>query len=411
MQRSISSIPSIQILYSSILLSSVRSVFHLVAMKILLYVFLALVVAVIAAACWFFFTIGKVAALEVPPTATKAERLELIDGYLAKLYRKGHFNGAVLFADKGKPLLMKAYGYTDYTLKEKLTIQSSFRLASVSKQFTSAGILRAAELGLLELDEPITTYINSPYADVTVRHLLNHTSGIPDKYMDLGDAHRDAIGDVLSIADVVDLMHKYPPEVVSKPGDVFAYSNTNYALLAGIVESVAGKSFEAFMQAELFDPLDMKNSRVFTLNSSDSTFANKTSDFMLVFGEGDPLEPEFLEGVAGDGNIYASIEDFLKWDRFWKGDNGIVSDSLLTQAFVQPSLNDGSISDYGFGWVMTKTNQWHNGSWLGARTIIARNPELETVLVLLDNSCNFKFDGIATEIGKALRPPPTATDS
>jgi CubicO group peptidase (beta-lactamase class C family) len=337
--------------------------------------------------------------------------LELIDNYLAELQEGADFNGAVLFAERGVPLLANTYGFTDRTGKDKLTTRSSFRLASVSKQFTAAGVLRATELGLLRLDEPITTYIKSPYPEVTVRHLLNHTSGIPDAYMDLAKTYRDSIGDVLSISDVIKLVDKNRPAITGKPGDAFSYSNTNYVLLAGIIESVASKSFEEFMQAEIFAPLDMENSRVFNLNSSDSTFTNKTGDFFAIFGWREPMKPTFLDGVAGDGNVYASIEDLLKWDAFWRGGNGIVSDSLLQQAFLKPILNDGSTSNYGFGWQVTKTNQRHDGSWLGARTIIIRNPELKTVFVLLDNSTNLRFDAIVGELTKALRPSTTATDS
>jgi CubicO group peptidase (beta-lactamase class C family) len=380
-------------------------------MKTALYIILAIVVLIGAAAAWFFYSFKKADKLTVPPTATKAERLGLIDNYLTQLHQKGHFNGAVLFAEKGEPLLMKTYGFTDYSRERELTPQSSFRLASVSKQFTAAGILRAAELGLLELDAPIITYIESQHKEVAVRHLLNQTSGIPDEYMRLGEAHRDSIGEVLTNADVVNLIYKFGSPATGKPGDAYAYSNTNYALLAAILESVSGKSFEDFMQAEIFDPLGMSNSRVFLLTSKDTSFTNKTEDYITLLGESAESPPEFLEGVGGDGNVFASPEDFLKWDEFWKGDNGIVRDSLLEQAFLKPTLNDGTTSDYGFGWLITTHNQWHNGSWLGARTSIARNPKAETVLVLLDNSTNFKFNAIITEITKALKPPATATDN
>ncbi len=382
-------------------------------MKIALYILLALVVLVGGAVCWFYlsFTSAAVDELVVPPAATKTQRIDLIDNYLAELHKDRNFNGGILFAEKGEPLLMKTYGYTDHTGDTELTTQSSFRLASVSKQFTAAGILRATELGLLELDEPIISYIKSQYSGVTVRHLLNQTSGIPDEYMNLGESHRDSIGEVMSNSDVINLMYEFGSARTGKPGDAFEYSNTNYALLAGIIEAVSGKSFEDFMQAEFFEPLGMVNSRVFLLGSPDTIFVNKTRGFVSVLGQREPIDPDFLEGVGGDGNVFASIEDFLHWDQFWNGNNDIVSDSLLQQAFLKPTLNDGSISTYGFGWVLEKNRHWHNGSWLAARTMVIRNPKSETILVLLDNSTNFKLDGIVTEIGKALKPPATEAGS
>ena len=380
-------------------------------MKIFLYVLLAVAAIIGGTVCWFLYSFKTVDKLSVSPTATKEERLALIDGYLAGLHAKNNFNGAVLFAEKGEPLLMKTYGFTDHTAEHELTTNSSFRLASVSKQFTAAGILRCAELGLLRLDAPAANYIQFRYPGVTVRHLLNQTSGIPDEYMQLGEAHRDSIGKVLTNTVVVNLMHAHGGPATGKPNDAYAYSNTNYALLAAIIETASGRSFPDFMQAELFTPLGMADSRVFLLSDSLTTFPNKTEGFISVFGAREPMTPEFLEGVGGDGNVFASIQDFLKWDAFWRGDNGLVNDSLLREAFVTPTLNDGSTSNYGFGWLVTPTNQWHNGSWLGARTVIFRNPTSETVLVLLDNSTNFKFDAIVAEVTSALRSSATAAGS
>lgn len=136
-------------------------------MKIILYILLAIIVVIGGAVAWFLYSFKTVDKLSIPASATKAERLEMIDGYLAALHKKGDFNGGLLFAEKGEPLLSSVYGYTDHTKEKKLSIRSSFRLASVSKQFTAAGILRAAELGLLELDTPVISYIKSQHQGVT----------------------------------------------------------------------------------------------------------------------------------------------------------------------------------------------------------------------------------------------------
>ncbi|WP_020567390.1 serine hydrolase domain-containing protein [Neolewinella persica] len=369
-------------------------------MKILFYVLLAIILLIVAFFFWFFVFHASVPELEIPPSTDKTVRTEKIDRYLAGLQADGKFNGAVLIAREGAPLLMKTYGFTDHTRATKLDTKSSFRLASVSKQFTAAGVLRAQQLGLLEIDNPVNDYLTGfPYAKVTVRHLLNQTSGVPDQYMQLAEAHREEIGDTLSINEVVELMTKYAPTVEGLPGDAYAYSNTGYVLLAAIVEATSGQSFEAFMQSQLFDPLKMPQTRVLNHFSDTKNFPEKTAGFMQLPGLTDPLIPGFLDGVAGDGGVFSSIEDFLIWDEFWNGNNELVADSLLLQAFVSPTLNDGAKSDYGFGWVLKPSgNHWHNGAWLGARTIIKRYPAQKEVIVILDNSDNIRFDKIAMAV-------------
>lgn len=369
-------------------------------MKILLYILLAIFLLIGAFFLWFFLAFAKVPDLKVPPNATEEQRLELVDNYLAALNKTGKFNGAVLLARNHQPLLLKTYGYTDYHLTEPLTNQSSFRLASVSKQFTAAAVLRAQELALLNVEALVTDYLpNFPYPEVTVQHLLNHTSGVPDNYMELAELHLDEIGEILTVAEVVRLVNEAKAAPDQTAGNSFSYSNTNYVLLAGIIEQVSGKSFEDFLAVELFGPLGMPNTRVWNLASVDSTFVNKTQSFSLFAGIAQPLKPDFLDGVAGDGAVFSSIEDFLLWDRFW-AESDLITDSLKQLAFQPATLLDGTTSNYGFGWSLEKDYHWHNGAWLGAMTHIARKPNRQTMLVLLDNSQNIRFGDIAREIEK-----------
>ncbi|MEM1124992.1 MAG: serine hydrolase domain-containing protein, partial [Bacteroidota bacterium] len=178
----------------------------------------------------------------------------------------------------------------------------------------------------------------------------------------------------------------------------YQYSNTNYILLARTIEVVSGLSFEAYMQKELFTPLGMSNTRVWNLLSKDKTFKNKTDDFDNARGNPKALTPTFVDGVAGDGAVFSSAKDMFLWDKFWYG-NPLIGQENLQEAFKKPTLNDGTISDYGFGWIITEKGMWHDGAWLGARTVIIRNTEHKNCLVVLDNSANVFFD----EILKALK--------
>ncbi|GAB5551985.1 MAG: hypothetical protein Sapg2KO_15760 [Saprospiraceae bacterium] len=351
---------------------------------------------------WAYFFM-KVPKLEVDQASSQFEKIEAIDQWLAKLESKNKFNGGILIAKSGEPLLMKTYGYTDFRKDTPLTPQSAFRLASVSKQFTAAGIMLLHEAERLDYDQPVNTYLEKfPYPGVTVRHLLTHTSGMPDLYMDLADQHKETLGDTLSISEVAHLMKTYPEEALAAPGAVYAYNNTGYVLLAAIIESISGLSFEQFMQENLFDPLQMKNTRVWNLFSTESTFPNKTKSFMNII-KAVPMSPSWLDGVAGDGAVFSSIEDFLIWDQFWYG-NTLISAENLKEAFQTPTLANGTDSDYGFGWTVANEQMvWHNGGWLGARTAIIRRMDNKTCLVLLDNSLNERHNDILQQINQVVK--------
>ncbi|MEM6377019.1 MAG: serine hydrolase domain-containing protein [Bacteroidota bacterium] len=370
--------------------------------RIFLIILLVLVVIAGAIFGWAYFFM-QVPELEIKESSSQAEKIEAIDQWLAKLEDKGKFNGSILIAKDGAPLLLNAYGYTDHKKETRLTAQSAFRLASVSKQFTATGIMLLHEAGQLNYDTAVSVYLeNYPYEGVTVRHLLNHTSGMPDLYMDLAETHKATLGDTLSIDEVVQLMIRYPEDPVAAPGAVYAYNNTGYVLLAAIVQSISGQSFEQFMQDKLFDPLEMKNTRVWNLFSEQSTFPNKTASFINMVKAG-PMPPSWLDGVAGDGAVFSSPEDFLIWDQFWYG-NDLISQENLKEAFKTPKLADGRISDYGFGWTVPNEQMvWHNGAWLGARTAIIRRMENKTCLVLLDNSLNERLDDILQQINLVVK--------
>ncbi len=217
----------------------------------------------------------------------------------------------------------------------------------------------------------------------------------------LAEKHRERLGEVLTISEAVDLIKEHS-RPIRAPGEVMEYSNTNYVLLAGVIERVSGKTFEDYMHTELFQPLQMQDTRVWTLQSTNRS-ANQAKDFDQVDEERLPVTPSWLDGVAGDGGVYCSLNDFVIWDKFWNG-NKLVSDQLLQQSFARPTLNDGAYSNYGFGWVLEGGHHWHNGAWLGANSYIVRYPKSSICLVVLDNSSNIRFDTIVNELEAALAP-------
>ena len=372
-------------------------------MKTIILILIGAAVLLVAFVGGWYYRYLYFPKFKILKTAVEDQRLAQIDRWLGSLHGRQKFNGGVLIARDGGPLLMKTYGFTDHTATQELTTRSSFRLASVSKQFTAAGILVLVEHGRIMLDDSVAQYLEGfPYPDVTVEHLLNQTSGIPDVYMRLAKKHRSEIGDVLRVTDVVKLIEKYPPKRRAQAGKRFLYSNTNYVLLAAVIEEVSKLSFERFMQKELFEPLGMKNSRVWTLLSSDP-FPSKASDFSQVRESRTEVSPTWIDGIAGDGAVFCSLEDMLIWNEFWRG-NPLISADLMAKCFERPTLTVRSRMVYGFGWILEENREYHGGAWLGAITFVVRYHDRNGWLAVLDNSRNFRAHRIARHIEKAIAP-------
>ena len=366
--------------------------------RIILIILTVLIIIAGGVFAWTYVN-TDIPELVIDDSLSKAEQVKVVDQWLEDLQASRKFNGQVLIAKGGNTSIMKAYGFMDHTKEDRLTTQSSMRLASVTKQFTCTGIMLLAKEGLLSYDDDVQTiWPQFPYDGVTIRHLMTHTSGVPDMYMDKAESLKDIYGDTLSISDVRDMVIAYSQDPDYLPGAKESYNNTAYVLLAAIIQSKSGLSYEDYLQANLFAPLQMQHTRVWNLLSDTPGFEGKAADISST-GKID-LSPTWIDGVAGDGAIFSCVEDFLIWDQFW------YSDELLTQeekqeAFQSYILNDGTSTDYGFGWVVQGDHvMWHNGGWLGARTMIARNTETKRLLVVLDNSSNPMLDDIVRELKK-----------
>jgi CubicO group peptidase (beta-lactamase class C family) len=173
------------------------------------------------------------------------------------------FSGVALIADHGKPLYHKAFGYRNFETKDPMDTAAIFELASVSKQFTAMIIMMLKEEGKLSYDDPIEKYIpNLPYSGITLRHLLNHTSGLPD-YQEVMNQHWDktkAAGN----KDNIEYLITYHPAKLFEPGERYEYSNTGYMLLGSVVEIVSGKDFIDFINERIFKPVQMNNTDIRT---------------------------------------------------------------------------------------------------------------------------------------------------
>lgn len=353
------------------------------------------------------FSITLIACLASSAQTNKT--VQALDSTLSLLYKTGRFNGTVLYAEKGKVLYKKAFGIVDSRTNQPLTTGSSFNLASVTKQFIGMGILILQEQGKLKLDDDVRDFIPElPYRHISIRHLLTHTSGIPE-YFDIFQRYRSPL-DTLTNDMMIQMFAKYRPSLDFGTGSKWEYSNTNYILLASIIERASKKSLKDFIADYITTPLGMKDTYVYT-DLMPSVPQNHVYGFSEVDGKKKLNDLTNMDGVAGDGNLYSSAEDLFKWDQGLYTEK-LVKRSTLQQAFAPVRLNNDSTYPYGFGWIIEKENEiyLHTGGWAGFGNIICRDVKNKRTLIILssgDNPLGIQ-NGKFAFLGKEVNIPATS---
>lgn len=291
---------------------------------------------------------------------------------------------AVMLIKNGKPILKKAYGLANLEEKTLITTKTNFRLASVTKQFTAMCIMQLAEFGELHYDDHLQKiFPEFPIygRNVTVRHLLQHTSGLV--------AYEDLISDTATVQvldkDVLRLVMTQD-STYFPPGTLFRYSNSGYAVLAMIIEKVSGKPFAQFLQENIFKPLGMNNTVAH--EKGISIVKNRAMGYRLDGSRFVFSDQSVTSAVLGDGGIYSSIEDLFKWDQALYTEK-LVKKETLAAAFTPGILLNGKVLDYGFGWHLDQFNGHrrvtHIGSTSGFRNVIQRYPDDHFTVIILTN--------------------------
>lgn len=313
-----------------------------------------------------------------------------IDAFFQKLNTEQNFHGAVLISYDEHILFEKAYGFEDPSKKKKpLKISSVFQLASVSKQFTAAAILKLMEQGKLKLTDDVKKfYPNFPYQNITIKLLLTHRGGLGN-YTYFSEKFTDR-KTPLTNQGVVEMMIKNKPEIYFFPNRRMDYSNTGYVLLAAIVEKVSGKSFKKFMEDDIFKPLGMKHSHVLDVNN--------LGDFYYVQGHdkwGAKVHHDYLDGATGDKGIYSTVEDMQRWDRILYSGK-FLSDSTLDSMYTPGSKTLEGPFNYAFGWRTYTLNTgetivYHGGWWNGFKSFFMRDIENHHAIIILCNNERSNF--------------------
>ena len=321
-----------------------------------------------------------------------------IDSFMTAEVQSRHFNGNVLVAKAGKIIYQKSFGYSNYDTKEPLDDNSLFELASVSKQFTAVAILELKEQGKLSLSDTLRKFFPElPYSNVTIKHMLTHTSGLPD-YMDAmapkWDHKRIAFN-----KDVIEFLATEKIPMDFKPGEKCVYSNTAYEMLASIVEKVSGEPFEVYMMEHVFKPAGLQHTRIYNTRRSGEVLGNYAygyiwSDSLKRYVLPDSIASQdfvfYLDGIVGDGVVNSTTGDLLQWDRALKS-HRLLSAGTQKEMFTPHSTFDTAKKFYyGYGEFLGHNEIGpyitHSGGWPGYHTNLTRYTDQDLTVIVLSNN-------------------------
>jgi CubicO group peptidase (beta-lactamase class C family) len=333
-----------------------------------------------------------------------------VDALFAPYAQPKSPGASLLVLRDGKALITRNYGLTDVENKVPCAPETNFRLASVTKQFTATAILLLVAEHKLKLEEFLTSVFPEFPAygkPITVRHLLNHTSGLPD-YEELIPS-----GTSLPVLDrdVLRILMKQEKGLFP-PGAKFQYSNSGYSLLALIVESRSGLTFANFLKTRIFEPLKMRNTLAYEQGLS--IVPNRAYGYSADANSFKKTDQSLTSSVLGDGGIYSSVLDLARWDEALESSK-LLGRHLQELAFTPGPETEHPNTRYGFGWYIGEYRGlkeiWHSGNSIGFTTRIARFPEKHFTVIVLANRSDAALAEIPHQIADLLlfsadsRPP------
>ncbi|WP_432713729.1 serine hydrolase domain-containing protein [Pedobacter sp.] len=314
---------------------------------------------------------------------------KFIASFVQNLHKKYGFNGNVLVAKDGKILYQKAIGWADYLHRDSLKINSEFELASITKTFTGVAIMQLLEKGKLSLNDDVKKYYsNFPYDGVTIKLLLSHRSGMMN-YVYFTDGIWKDKKKPMSNQDVMGLIATHKPPRYAQPDTRFHYNNSNYMVLASIIEKITGKTYADYMMQNVFKPAGMKNTHVYSTTvypkiPVDVVGHDRTWRYSVV--------QNFLDGPVGDKGIYSTLHDMVLYD------NALRKGRLLTKASLDSAYTGRNKAvnghfNYGYGWRLFEGDKgrkvaYHTGWWHGFRHIYVRDLNQNIVVMFLGNLTN-----------------------
>ncbi len=319
---------------------------------------------------------------------------------------KQHIPGVSLAVVRdGKVTFTKGYGFANLESMRRASPESVFQLASVTKQFTATAVMMLVEEGKIRLEEPIRTYLTDlpeAWGKVTVRNLLNHTSGIKSYtdlpgFFDNGNQRRDYTPN-----QIIDLVRNLPPDF--EPGTQWHYNNTGYYLLGMLIEQVTGQKYDQFLTQRIFKPLGMAHTR---LNNRYDLVPERVIGYS--WSGKAWVNAEFVSPTQpfSAGALLSTVLDMAKWDAALYTTK-LLKAETLQQMWTPTILKSGEKQDYGFGWIVSKVNKHrmvvHGGGIDGFNTYISRYPEDRLTVIVLTNTDEGHAEKIALEVSALYEP-------
>lgn len=355
-----------------------------------------------------FVTISIISITAFGQQSLFMNQTKKVDSLLKSIYADGLPGASIGIVHDGKAIFKKSYGVREINSKEKISSSTNFNIASLTKQFTALAVLQLAEKNKLSLSDKLSRFfpqMNAKLADaITVKQLLTHSSGIPDHYdhTDTKNMHHAHDSDVLNAIKNADSTYFLP-------GTRFRYSNTAFCLLALIVEKTSGLPYAEYVEKNIFLPAGMKHSTVWNENAS--VFQPATGY------EFDKTENKFRKSQAeenvffsteGDGGIYSSVNDYLKW--FNALQSGKIFSKKITDAArsIQFPIDENKNIGYGFGWFIDNNDVWkkvyHSGSNGGFRSFSFTIPSQNLLIVIFSNRADIDLEALVLKITDLLMP-------
>jgi CubicO group peptidase (beta-lactamase class C family) len=326
-----------------------------------------------------------------------------LDLLLKRINKRHDFNGAVLVAKNEKILYSNQIGIADFKKKAPLKKESVFQLASVSKQFTAAAIMLLNERKKVRLTDTVNRYFpDFPFKNVTIKNLLNHTAGLP-KYFWVAE-HKWLKEKAPTNSEMMTFLESSDVQRYFKSGRNFDYSNTGYFVLASIVEKVSGTSFSSFLKSNIFEPLQMKHSYVYSFEN-DSIKEDQLDGYRLHRGWRHlKIKGTVNDAIVGDKNVYTTAEDLFKWT------HGLNTGRLLTKESLALMYSKGETIygrevPYGFGFrIDTKREKsiYHHGKWNGFSTGLTKYLEDDLVVIVLEHTSYNATKSLTKKIKKIV---------
>ena len=313
---------------------------------------------------------------------------------------------AVAIVERNKVLKAQGYGYSNVEHAVPVTAETMFQSGSIGKQFTATLVMMLVEEGKIRLEDSVRDYLTDApesWQPITIRHLLTHTSGIPDYTEGAIDYRRDYTEDEMARL-------AYPLPLEFTPGTRWSYSNTGYLLLGVVIHRASGMFYGDMLRLRVFRPLGMMTARVI---SEADIVAHRAAGYQLADGElknQDWVAPSI--NTTADGALYLSLQDYIAWDRGLRA-NALLKASSWAQIYEPVKLASGNTYPYGFGWGIEEIEgrkvYRHGGAWQGFETYIARYPRDDLTIVVLTNLADAEprkiVDQIAAQFNSAYAVP------